>query len=107
MVFINMLCSILGLQECANNITNYNCERVESVSSLGSRESKTTSFTGSSMKSVSSSSCSGSSSRSKQTGGSSSCSVHTSRSVDVEVMKIQDRLIFPPNVPVSDCKYFF
>ena len=58
------------------------------------------------MKSVSSSSCSGSSSRSKQTGGSSSCSVHTSRSVDVEVMKIQDRLIFPPNVPVSAASYF-
>ena len=58
------------------------------------------SFTGSSMKSRSSSSCS-SSSRSNQTAASSTCSVRTSKSVDVEVMKIQDRLVFPSNIPVS------
>ena len=96
-----------GLQECANNITNYSCERVESMSSLTSRDSKTSytgsSMQGSSMQSASSSSCSGSSSRSrsKRTHASSTSSVHTSKSVDVEVMRIQDRLIFPPNIPVS------
>ena len=102
-----IICKIAGLQECANNITNYSCERVESMSSLTSRDSKTSytgsSMQGSSMQSASSSSCSGSSSRSRSKGtrASSTSSVHTSKSVDVEVMRIQDRLIFPPNIPVS------
>lgn len=83
-----------GLQECVNCISNYSCvDRVHSLSSM-----------------TSSSSSEGHKSRSSSSDGSSSnpskmpvsCSL---RSMDSEVMKIQDKLVFPPNVPVFQlCK---
>ncbi|XP_052222379.1 uncharacterized protein LOC127838592 isoform X1 [Dreissena polymorpha] len=84
-----------GLQGCAGNISNYSCERVESVSSLASRSSKHSSQHTCSMKSRSST-ASVSSGSSRGQGH----SIQTCRSVDTEVMKIQDRLVFPSNVPV-------
>jgi len=81
-----------GLQECSSMIGNYSCDRVPSVSSLASRDSRGNSFT-SSMKSRSSTtSCSSTSSRGTGL---------PRRTVDTEVMRIQDRLVFPSNVPVS------
>jgi hypothetical protein len=82
------------LQECSTNITNYSCERVESLTSLTSKDSKV-SFTGSMKSRSSSTSCSSASSKGH--------SLQTSKSVDHEVMKIQDRLVFSSNVPVSSC----
>ncbi|KAK6196036.1 hypothetical protein SNE40_001339 [Patella caerulea] len=92
-----------GLQESVNNITNCS-SRAQSLNSLSSKRSKGSagslgssgSSTGSgSMKYGSSSS--GSSTSSKVP---TSCSMQTVRSVDSEVMKIQDRLVFSANIPV-------
>ncbi|XP_045191341.2 uncharacterized protein LOC123548240 [Mercenaria mercenaria] len=81
------------LQECSTNITNYSCERVESLTSLTSRDSKV-SFTASMKSRSSSTSCSSASSKGQ------GHLLQTSKGVDHEVMKIQDRLVFPSNVPV-------
>ncbi|WAR30627.1 RGS3-like protein [Mya arenaria] len=81
-----------GLQECTTNITNYSCERVESVSSLASRDSRGQSFTGSMRSRSSTTTCSSGSSRGP--------TFSAPRPVNTEVMKIQDRLVFSSNVPV-------
>ncbi|KAL3872127.1 hypothetical protein ACJMK2_040079 [Sinanodonta woodiana] len=84
-----------GLQECANN-TNFSCERVESLTSINSKDSRGSS-TGSMKSQSSSESSSGSSSSAlKCTTG----SLQNIRTVDTEVMKIQDRLVFPPHLPI-------
>ncbi|XP_071096723.1 uncharacterized protein [Haliotis cracherodii] len=91
-----------GMQACVNNITNCSSARVSSWSSLTSSKSKPSSVDSGSMKS-SSSSGSSSSSHKKSAGSSipSSYSMNTIRSsVDSEVMRIQDRLVFSKNVPV-------
>ncbi|VDH97352.1 regulator of G-protein signalling 3 [Mytilus galloprovincialis] len=82
------------LQECVSGISNYSCvDQVLSLSSL------TSSSASEGHKSRSSSSDSVSSHPSKVPV---SCSM---RSMDSEVMRIQDKLVFPPNVPVFQlCK---
>ncbi|KAK3593735.1 hypothetical protein CHS0354_013632 [Potamilus streckersoni] len=86
-----------GLQECVNNITNFSCERVESLTSINSKDSRG-SFT-ESMKSQSSSE----SSSSRSSSSAPKCTtglLQNVRTVDTEVMKIQDRLVFAPHVPI-------
>ncbi|KAL3872434.1 hypothetical protein ACJMK2_040361 [Sinanodonta woodiana] len=90
---IHELCQCL--QECVN-ITNFSCERVESLTSINLKDSRGSS-TGSMKSQSSSESGSGSSSSAlKCTTG----SLQNIRTVDTEVMKIQDRLVFPPHLPI-------
>ncbi|ESO85945.1 hypothetical protein LOTGIDRAFT_167700 [Lottia gigantea] len=101
--FITLKNVVEGLQESVNNMTNCST-RVHSLNSLSSKRSK---GSAGSLGSSGSSSGSGSMKYGSSSSGSSSsnkvpnsCSMQTVRSVDAEVMKIQDRLVFDTNIPV-------
>jgi len=106
---LTLLSFFPGLQECTTCITNYSCDRVESLSSLTSRDSKVNLTASMKSRSSTTSYSSGSSRGQGQFSRGQGHLLQTSKSVDMEVMKIQDKLVFSANVPVSDnfwCVFF-
>ncbi|KAJ8300366.1 hypothetical protein KUTeg_021885 [Tegillarca granosa] len=86
-----------GLQECITNINNYSCT---SQAKSWSSSSSSHKHQRSSASSNSSSSGESHDSMSRKSKVPKSCSLQTVRSIDSEVLKIQDRLVFTSNVPV-------
>ncbi|XP_069120607.1 uncharacterized protein [Argopecten irradians] len=95
------------LQECTTNITNYSCvARVQSLTSLtsssssahgGQRLSYSSSASSSGSESGSTSSCK-STGRSRRPNIITSAAMVNARSVDIQVARIQDSLVFAPGV---------
>ena len=104
---LTLLSFFPGLQECTTCITNYSCDRVESLSSLTSRDSKVNLTASMKSRSSTTSYSSGSSRGQGQFSRGQGHLLQTSKSVDMEVMKIQDKLVFSANVPVSDIFWLY